>query len=342
MKREVIGAVAGSPVEKILLENKEISAEILSFGGIIQRLQVKDRKGSYRDVVLGFSDWNRYVNQEYYIGAVIGRCANRIGGASFILDEKSYHLEANEGSNHLHGGSQGFWNVPFEVQLAGDDFVTLHRISPDGEAGYPGTLDVQITYSISFRALTIDYLASGDQSTVVNLTHHSYFNLEEHHEGDITGEWLTVFADRFTEIDDVCSSTGKILDVAGTPFDLRDGARIGERIFDSHEQMKKGSGLNHNYVLSKPFGSFGKVAELLSSDQQLAMRVESSLPGVQVYTGNYLDGTLVGKRGEHYRPFAGLCLETQYYPDAVHFPDFPSPILIAGKLYQEKTRFTFF
>ena len=324
-----------------MLEGERLSASVLSFGGVIQSLCVKDRSGAYRDVVLGFSDWTSYVDQGYYLGAVIGRCANRIGGASFHLDGIDYQLEANEGRNHLHGGSNGFWNLPFEVLHAGEDFVTLRRISPDGEAGYPGTLEVQITYSISGGALTIDYAAAGDRTTVVNLTHHSYFNLEKDHTGDITGERLTVFADQFMEINDTCAATGRLLDVTGTPFDLRQGAPIGDRIFDSHPQMQKGSGLNHNYVLSKPPASFGSVAEVRASDGQLAMRVESSLPGVQVYTGNYLDGSLTGKRGETYRPFAGLCLETQYYPDAVHFPDFPSPVLAAGALYRARTRFCF-
>ena len=342
MTREQIGTADGHTVERITLQDAEICAVILSFGGVIQSLRVKDRQGNERDVVLGFSDVESYLNQEYYIGTVIGRCANRIGGANFTLDGRQYQLEANEGANHLHGGSKGFWNVPFEVISAGRDFVTLQRTSPDGESGYPGTLNTQITYSLSGKSLTIDYTASSDQDTVVNLTHHSYFNLEKDHTGDILGERLTVFADQFTEIDEACSSTGTILDVANTPFDLREGKLIGQCVADDHEQMRRGSGLNHNYILSKPLDTLGNVAKVVSSDGQLAMQVTSTLPGVQVYTGNYLDGSLTGKNGEAYGRFGGVCLETQYYPDAVHFSAFPSPVLRAGSLYHHKTQFSFF
>lgn len=173
MKRERLGMIGSCAVERIVLENQRLSAAILSFGGVIQSLRVLDAAGAYRDVVLGFSDWKDYVDQGYYIGTVIGRCANRISGASFAIGEKTYTLEANEGENHLHGGSRGFWNTPFSVEAAGEDFVTLRCVSPDGAGGYPGTLDTRITYSLSERALRIDYTAVSDRDTIVNLTHHS-------------------------------------------------------------------------------------------------------------------------------------------------------------------------
>ena len=288
MKRETIGEVRGRPVDRVVLENERLSAVILSFGGVLQSLWVKDPVLGRRDVVLGFARLEDYVDQGYYVGAVIGRCANRIRGASFTID----------------GG-------------AGDPFP------------------------LRGPALEIEYLAAGTRDTVVNLTHHSYFNLEKDHAGDITGERLTLFADAVTEIDESCSCTGGIFSVEGTPFDFRQGARIGERIFSEDAQMQKGSGLNHNYVLSKPLGAFGPVAEVVSSDGLLSMRVESDQPGVQVYGGNYLDGSLTGKNGESYRRFAGLCLETQDYPDAVHWAHFPSTLLKSGRLYQRRTRYSF-
>lgn len=342
MERKQIGTCEGRPVERVTLRNGQITAVILSFGGVLQILKVRDRGGACRDVVLGFADWASYVNQNFFIGAVIGRCANRISGASFDLHGETSHLEANEGKNHLHGGSRGFWNVPFQVAAVGEEFVTLRYLSPDGEGGYPGRLDASVTFSISGGALTIAFAASSDRDTVVNLTHHTYFNLEKDHAGTVNGEKLTLFADRFTEIDDACSSTGRILPVEGTPFDCRAGALIGERISAQDSQMKKGSGFNHNFVLSKPQDVFGPVAEVVSSDGLLAMRMESDQPGVQVYGGNYLDGTLTGKYGERYQQFSGLCLETQCYPDAIHFPQFPSPVLKAGARYQRKTTFAFF
>ncbi len=341
MKRETIGEVRGRPVERVVLENERLSAVILSFGGVLQSLWVKDPVLGRRDVVLGFARLEDYVDQGYYVGAVIGRCANRIRGASFTIDGRACALEANEGPNHLHGGSRGFWNLPFEVAGAGEEFVTLRHLSPDGAGGYPGELDTRITFSLRGPALEIEYLAAGTRDTVVNLTHHSYFNLEKDHAGDITGERLTLFADAVTEIDESCSCTGGIFSVEGTPFDFRQGARIGERIFSEDAQMQKGSGLNHNYVLSKPLGAFGPVAEVVSSDGLLSMRVESDQPGVQVYGGNYLDGSLTGKNGESYRRFAGLCLETQDYPDAVHWAHFPSTLLKSGRLYQRRTRYSF-
>lgn len=342
MRREQIGSVNGCTVERVVLENSRLSAAILSYGGVIQSLRVKDRAGEVRDVVLGFSSLEDYVDQGYYIGSVIGRCANRISGASFEIGGQTFRLEANEGPNHLHGGSKGFWNVPFEVMDAGEDFVTLRYVSLDGDGGYPGELDTRITFSLSETALRIDYTAVGSRDTVVNLTHHSYFNLEKDHKGNILDETLMLYADAFTEIDDACSSTGRILPVEGTPFDCRKGTRIGDRVFAADDQMKKGTGFNHNYVLSKAQGAFGPVAEVTSSDGLLTMRVESDQPGVQVYSGNYLDGSLTGKNGERYQPFAGLCLETQTYPDAIHFAHFPTPLLPQGKLYQRKTRFSFF
>ena len=300
MTEEMIGIIDGHAVEKIVLENKFLAVTILSFGGVIQSLRVKDRAGAYRDAVLGFSNLENYINQEYYIGTLIGRCANRIGGAAFEIGGQRVSLEANEGTNHLHGGSKGFWNVPFDVVEVGEDFVTLGYVSPDGDGGYPGRLDTRVTYSVSGAALTLDYAAACDHDTIVNLTHHSYFNLEKSHTGDITGEILTLYADQFTEIDDACASTGRILHVENTPFDFRQGDYIGDRIFSQDDQMRKGSGLNHNYILDKPLGTFGKAAEVVSSDGLLTMRVESSMPGVQVYSGNYLDDSLTGKNGESY------------------------------------------
>lgn len=341
MKRERFGSVNGCPIELITLENSRIATTILNYGGVIQSLWVKDRSDNVRDVVLGFSEPELYFNQNYYVGTVIGRCANRIKGGSFELNGQTYILEKNEGDNHLHGGSNGFWNVPFAVTDVAEDFVTLRYISLEGDAGYPGELDVWITFALSERALVIEYTAVSTRDTVVNLTHHSYFNLEKNHKGTILDETIKLYADAFTEIDDSCSCTGRILSVDGTPFDCREGVRIGDCVSANDDQMKKGDGFNHNYVLTKGRGVFGPVAEVISSDGLLAMRVESDQPGVQVYSGNYLDGSLTGKYGERYQKYAGVCIETQNYPDAIHFPQFPSPILMKGKIYQSKTRYSF-
>ncbi|MBZ5558125.1 MAG: galactose mutarotase [Acidobacteriia bacterium] len=324
----------------------------MPYGAALVSIRVPDRNGKADDVVLGFDALDEYVTKNRFFGVVVGRYGNRIAKGRFTLDGKTYTLATNNGVNHLHGGVKGFdkvvWTAePFERD--GDVGVVYSHASPDGDEGYPGALSMRVTYTLSpSNALTVDYDATTDKPTPINLTQHSYFNLAGEGGGDILDHQLTIDADRFTPVDDSLIPTGELARVAGTPFDFRQPTAIGARIGADHPQLKAGNGYDHNFVLNKTSaGSEGPAlhpehaARVVDPKSGRTLDVSTTQPGVQFYSGNFLDGSVTGKSGHAYARRSGLCLETQHFPDSPNHPDFPSTILRPGERYQSRTVFAF-
>ncbi len=326
----------GALVEQITLRNGPMTCQILTYGGAVRSLVAPDRDGNPVDVALGFDTLEGYMAQDKYMGAIVGRYANRIGGANFMLNGVEYPLYANDGPNSLHGGKAGFdkkiWTVE---QLAGDS-VTLSLVSPDGEEGYPGTLSVQVTYSLEGGALTIGYRAVCDRDTVFNPTNHTYFNLSGHGSGSVEGQYIRLYASHYTPTVPGSIPTGEIAPVDGTPMDLRAVQPIGARIGDKFDQLAMAGGYDHNWVLdpSRPSEEF---ALAWSPDTGISLHVSTDLPGVQFYTGNFVQGCPAGKGGAVYGNRHGFCLETQFFPDSPNQPGFPSCVLRAGETFASKT-----
>lgn len=338
----------GTPVEMVTLTNKNgMEVQAISYGGIITSLKVPDRSGKPGDVVLGFDQPNQYLADPTppYFGAIVGRYGNRIANGEFSLDGKKYPLVKNNGPNHLHGGTRGFdkvlWAVATKDGPAGSS-VIFTRTSPDGEEGYPGTLSARVTYTLTEKnELIVEYHATTDKPTVVNLTQHSYFNLAGEGSGDILGHQLMLNADRYTPVDSTLIPTGELAPVAGTPFDFRQPTAIGARIDQDHPQLKFGKGYDHNWVLSKKGSGLALAARLTDPKSGRTLEVATTEPGVQFYTGNFLDGTIKGKNGHVYGLRNGLCLETQHFPDSPNHKNFPSTELRPARSYDSKTVFTF-
>jgi aldose 1-epimerase len=332
----------GTPVVEYTLTNaKNMSVGVINYGGIITSIKVPDRDGKIDNVVLGFRDIDSYVNKNPYFGVIAGRYANRIANAKFTLDGKEYTLAANNGPNSLHGGVKGFDKHIWQVkEVPGGDSVGLELAyrSPDGEEGYPGNLDVKVTYTLNDKnEFRVDYAATTDKATVINLTSHSYFNLAGNGSGTVLDHKLTINADKYTPVNATSIPTG-IASVEGTPFDFRQPTRIGDRIRDGDEQLIYGRGYDHNWVLSRPNdGSLALAARLEDAKTGRVLEISTTEPGIQFYTGNFLDGTLVGSAGKMYRQGDGLCLETQHFPDSPNHPDFPSTVLKAGETYKTST-----
>lgn len=335
----------GRAVEIYTLTNAHgVEMRVITYGGIISSLKVPDRHGQFGDVVLGFDTLDGYLKDSPYFGALIGRYGNRIAKGQFVLDGKTYKLATNNGPNHLHGGVKGFdkvvWNaVPGEN---GDGVsVTLTRTSPDGEEGYPGQLHVTVRYTLTDKnELAIEYRATTDKPTPVNLTQHSYFNLAA--DGtDILGHELTVHASRYTPVDDTLIPTGELAPVQGTPFDFQESTAIGARLDADSQQLKNGHGYDHNWVLDRNGPGLRAAARLVDPKSGRTLDVATTEPGLQFYSGNFLDGTNTGKGGRVYGRRTGLCLETQHYPDSPNHPNFPSTILQPGQTYSSRTVFTF-
>jgi aldose 1-epimerase len=332
----------GTPVFEYTLTNaKNMSIGVLNYGGIITSIKVPDREGKIDNVVLGFRNIDDYASKNPYFGVITGRYANRIADAKFTLDGKEYKLAVNNGPNSLHGGVKGFDKHIWQVkELPGTDSVGLELayLSPDGDEGYPGNLDVKVTYTLNDKNdFRIDYAATTDKATVVNLTSHSYFNLAGNGSGTVLDHKLTINADRYTPVSATLIPTG-IASVEGTPFDFRQPTRIGDRIRDGDEQLVYGRGYDHNWVLSRPNdGSLALAARLEDAKTGRIMEIETTEPGIQFYAGNFLDGTLVGSAGKMYRQGDGLCLETQHFPDSPNHPDFPSTVLKPGEVYKTST-----
>lgn len=322
-----------------------MKAIISDFGAVLQALWIPFPDGTIKDVVLGFDSIEGYVENDPGFGAVIGRHANRIGNAEFVLNGKRYLLEKNDGENNLHSNPNGYHRRLWDAEICESELgesVAFHLFSPDGDQGFPGNLNVTVTYTLTEEnSLMIHYYASGDQDTVVNMTNHSYFNLSGHNEGGAVDQKVQILADYYTRADAASIPTGEILSVEGTPMDFNELKRIGDEIDSDYEATQLGNGYDHNWVLNGTSGDFRKVAVLVDDRSGMTMEVHTDLPGIQFYTGNFLDGSLKGKDGCTYEKRAGVCFETQYYPDSVNHMNFPSPILKAGEEYNTTTVFCF-
>ena len=344
IKREPFGKMPdGKAVERFTVTNANgVEMKAISYGGIITALRVPDRNGKLDDIVLGFDSLEPYLTQPTFFGALIGRYGNRIGNAQFTLDGKTYKLAANNNGQSLHGGVKGFDKVLWAVEPIGNNGLAFTRTSPDGEEGYPGTLKVRVTYTLTDKnELVVEYHATTDKATPVNLTQHSYFNLAGQASGDILGHELMLNADRYTPVNDKLIPTGELAPVEGTPFDFRKPTAIGARINNAHPQLKAGSGYDHNWVLNRKGTGLETAARVREPKTGRTLEITTTEPGIQFYAGNFLDGKLIGKGGAVYRHRTGFCLETQHYPDSPNQPKFPSTTLKPGQEYRTRTVFTF-
>ena len=338
-------STSGTPVDLYTLRNKHgMEVRIATYGGTVTSLTAPDRAGQYADVVLGYDTLPEYFKGTAYFGAMIGRYGNRIAQGQFTLDGKKYSLATNNGPNSLHGGRVGFdkvvWHVDKAALSAQGPQVALSYLSHDGEEGYPGNLEVKAVYTLTEdNTLRLEYTAVTDKDTPVNLTQHTYFNLRGR--GDVLGHVLQIPADRFTPVDATLIPTGELRSVAATPFDFRQPTAIGARIGVVDEQLKFGKGYDHNWVLTKAAGALTVVATVYEPDTGRALEVSSTEPGVQFYSGNFLDGTSVGKGGWAYAMHDGLALEPQHFPDSPNEPGFPATILKPGQTYHHTLSYRF-
>ncbi len=341
----------GTPVEIYTLRNnKGMEARIMTYGGIVVSLKVPDKSGKFDDVVLGFDNLDGYTRDSYvkacpYFGALIGRYGNRIGGAKFTLEGKTYTLATNNGPNSLHGGLKGFDKVVWQ----GKPWVTpngpsleLTYLSQDGEEGFPGNLKVTAVYTVTDNnELRLEFTATTDQPTLCNLTHHSYFNLNGQGNGDVLGFLVYINADATTPVDSTLITTGEIKPVDGTPFDFRKPTAIGARINDPDTVLQYGPGYDHNWVINKPAGQLGLMARVVNPDNGRVMEVLSTEPGLQFYTGNFLDGSITGKDGKVYNRRTAFCMEPHHYPDSPNKPQFPTTELKPGDTYHNTIVYKF-
>ena len=337
----------GQAVEIYTLRNaKGAEARITTYGGIVQSLKLPDRSGKLDDIVLGYDDLADYIKETPYFGALIGRYGNRIGGAKFNLEGKTYTLAGNNNGNSLHGGVKGFDKVVWraaeaEVGEHGPE-LELTYLSPDGEEGFPGNLNVKAEYTLTDdNELKVEFTAKTDKPTVVNLTHHSYFNLRGQGNGDILGHVVQINADQTTPVDKGLIPTGAFADVTGTPFDFRKPTTIGARINDPDTVLQYGPGYDHNWVVNKPLGKYGLQARVVEPTSGRVMEVWSDEPGLQFYAGNFLDGSIKGKGGVAYQHRTGFCMEPQHYPDSPNHPTFPSVLLKPGQVYRNTIIYRF-
>ncbi len=340
-KREPFGKVAdGTPVELFTLKNDSgMIVKITNYGGIVVSIMVPDKNGKFGDIVLGYDQLDGYVKNNPFFGSLVGRYGNRIAHGKFSLEGHTYTLVQNNNGNHLHGGIKGFDKVVWKAEpfneIAGVG-VKLTYLSRDGEEGYPGNLSSTVVYTLTPQnELKIEYLATTDKTTVVNLTNHSYFNLSGSE--TILDHVVQIFADRTTPVDKGLIPTGEIKSVKGTPLDFTTPHAIGERIQSKDQQMIFGGGYDHNFVLNSGGGKLALAAKVFCPISGRLMEVSSTEPGIQFYTGNFLDGTIKGKGGKVYRQRSGLCLETQHFPDSPNKLQFPSTILKPGHKYQSTT-----
>jgi len=334
----------GTPVQLYTLRNgKGAEAKICNYGGIVVSFKVPDRNGHLGDVVLGYDKLEDYVKLTPYFGCLVGRYGNRIAKGKFTLDGKEYSLATNNYPNALHGGIKGFDKVVWEAKMMGTpegSGLELHYVSKDGEEGYPGNLSVTAVYTLTDdNGLRLEYTATTDKDTVVNLTQHSYFNLAG--KGDILNEEVMIPADKFTPVDSTLIPTGELRPVEGTPFDFRKPTAIGARIHQIDEQLKFGNGYDHNWVINKPMGKLGLMARVYDPASGRVLEVLSTEPALQFYTGNFLDGSIKGKGGWVYQFRDAFCMEPQHYPDSPNHPDFPSTVLKPGETYKNTIIYRF-
>jgi aldose 1-epimerase len=345
VQQKPFGTNAGRPITLYTLTNShgvEISA--MNYGGIILSIRVPDRKGQIADIVLGHDTLDGYVPNPPFLGAIVGRYANRIAGGTFTLDGKTYNLPKNDGPNTLHGGVDKTFNkVVWDGEpLKNKTGVAFTYLSKDGDDGFPGNLKVTVTYTLSESSeLLIDYKATTDKATPINLSQHSYFNLAGEGTSDILNHELMLNADRFTPVDKNLIPTGELRPVKGTPFDFTTSTRVGARIDDTYDQLVLGHGYDHNFVINRKGEGLTLAARVYEPTSGRVMEVSTTQPGVQFYTGNFLDGTITGKQGHVYKRRYGLCLETQHFPDSPNHPDFPNTILKPGETFHSQTVFKF-
>ena len=333
---------SGEPVDLYTISGGPITVSITNYGAHVVTIEAPDKAGHKADVVLGFKDVAGYEDPKNttYIGAVVGRYGNRIKAGTFSLDGKTYHVPLNNNGNALHGGTTGFDQKVWQAHEIPNG-VELTLVSPDGDMGFPGKLTAHVKYTVEGSSLHIDYSATTDKPTVVNLTNHSYFNLAGEASGTILDHQLTLAADRYTPIDAGLIPTGQLAPVAGTPFDFRQPHAIGERINANNEQLKLAGGYDHNFVLNGARGAMHLAAKAHDPKSGRTLTVATTEPGVQFYSGNFLDGTLTGRSGVKYVKHAGFCLETQHFPDSPNHPAFPSTELKPGQTLHSSTVFTF-
>lgn len=330
----------GAAVDLYTLKSDKLEVAITNYGARVVTLKAPDRAGNVVDIVLGFDSLDGYLKENPYFGAVVGRYGNRIAGGKFSLDGHEYTLARNNGGNSLHGGLQGFDKKVWAGRVEGDG-ILLRYLSKDGEEGYPGNLSVSVKYTLSGNELQIDYEATTDKDTVLNLTNHSYFNLAGQGNGDILKHEVTIDGNRFTPVDKGLIPTGELKPVAGTPFDFRNPHAIGERINLDNEQLKLAGGYDHNWVLNNKNGLLNLAARVHEPTAGRVMEVLTTQPGLQFYTGNFLDGSITGKGGKVYKKRYAFCMETQHFPDSPNHPQFPTTELKPGQRYQTTTVFRF-
>ena len=346
IKNQSFGTVPEGPVDLYTMTNtRGMEVRAMNYGGIIVSLRVPDKKGVLADLVLGFDTLDAYLNNMPYFGAIIGRYANRIANGKFALDGVEYRLARNNGMNSLHGGLKGFDKVLWHSEQFENNHgigVVFTYTSKDGEEGYPGNLKATVTYTLTDQSeLQIEYEATTDKATSVNLTNHSYFNLAGEGNGDILKHELMLDADRFTLVDSALIPTGELRSVARTPFDFTKSTAIGVRIDANNEQLAIAHGYDHNFVLSRKGSGLELAGRVHEQQTGRALEVYTTEPGVQFYTGNVLDGTITGKHGHAYNKHAGLCLETQHFPDSPNHSNFPWTILKPEQTYNSRTVYKF-
>ena len=352
IEQQAFGTLAdGRGVTLFTLSNASgLQAKIINYGAIVVSLSVPDRRGHLVDVVLGYDDLAGYVRDKAFLGAVVGRYGNRIARGKFTLDGKSYQLRQNAGRHHMHGGAGGFFKALWHAEAmanAAEPALKLALVSKDGEEGYPGTVTMSVTYSLTTdNGLRIDYEGTTDKPTILNPTHHSYFNLSGDPKQDILDEELMINAAKTTEMGPGLIPTGNLLEVADTPMDFRRPTKIGRMIATNNDQLKLGRGYDHNWVLNDYTRSVRKAAELYDATSGIVMDLLTDQPGVQFYSGNFLSGGFLrgkihGKNGVVYRRRTALCLETQFFPNSPNVPAFPSPVLRPGEVYRQTTIYKF-
>ena len=347
IKKEDFGNMPdGTSVELYTLSNsKGMRVKIITYGGIVTSIEVPDAAGKAGDVVLGYDNLDDYVKNNPYFGCIVGRYGNRIGAGKFTLDGVEYKLATNNGPNHLHGGLKGFDKVVWkaeEFKNADGVGVKLTYTSKDMEEGYPGNLDILVTYTLTEKnELKIYYEATTDKATPVNMTNHSYFNLAGQGNGDILGHELMINADKCTPVDEGLIPTGELMPVKGTVMDFTKPIAVGARINSDYEQIKFGGGYDHNWVLNKKGDELSLAAKVIEPTTGRIMEVYTTEPAIQFYAGNFLDGTITGKEGKVYKHRYAFCLETQHYPDSPNKPEFPSTILNPGDKYETTTIYKF-
>lgn len=335
----------GENIYKYLLANGSCEIEVISYGGIITSIKVPDKNNNLIDVALGFNTLDPYLKDHPYFGAIVGRYANRIDNGKFTINNMDYNLPINNNGTSLHGGIKGFDKVNWDVVSYDSEkkrYIKLNYLSRDMEEGYPGNLNIYVTYTLTDdNELRVKYEAETDKTTVLNLTQHTYFNLSGESSGDILDHKLELDADSFLPVNEKIIPTGEIKNVEGTPFDFRKGKKIGKDLYKLDDQLLLGNGYDHCWVLNDYNKELRKISEVKSEDSKIQMEVFTDLPGVQLYIGNFLDGSLISKQGMSYIKRSGFCLETQYFPNSPNTESFPSTVLEPGNKFNSITTFKF-